>query len=187
MAKSRVFDAGSPCPFSSRGVVFDTNIWMKIEGYGSRPGDPMQGIYSDLLRRLRNDQNVIVVNNYIIGEFFNRSCKLEYAIFCEERRERGKPEMYFKVARKEPVLLERLETVRDTCLNIIEDCLYEHLDDDGCSIGDILAESAAGGLDFTDIFLRQNCLAKGYALVTHDRDFANCGIDLVTANKALLS
>ena len=54
-------------------------------------------------------------------------------------------------------------------------------------IGALLAEYEAGDTDFNDQILVELCRVKGLTLVTHDVDFKDRGLTLLTANQRLLA
>ena len=51
----------------------------------------------------------------------------------------------------------------------------------------LLSDFEANSRDFNDAILAQLCRAKDLKLVTHDGDFKDCGITILTANSNLLS
>ncbi len=182
---SKIFDATAGSPFNGRKVLFDTNIWFCIEGYGSEPGNKNQKIYSGLYSDLRKSDNVVIVNDYVIGEFFNRSARLEYEVRRNAFKGPGKFP-HFKALRKQRDFIECMETVRDTCLNIIEDCEYVPVNGADCDVAKVIEEATGGQLDLADIILREHCRQHGFAVVSHDADFADGTVDLITGNAKVL-
>ncbi|MBB6407667.1 putative nucleic acid-binding protein [Mesorhizobium sangaii] len=176
----KIHDVRAGCKFSKRKVFFDTNVWIAIDGNDPRP---TSACYSDFYGEICKSDNVIVINDYVIGEFFNRTCKTNYKLMFDDD-----PEMRQFKSRRSANRDFRLmvESVRDTCLNFLDDCEYEPAAVDRGSYQSIVEEAGKGEMDLTDIVVREHCLAKGYVLVSHDADFINCGIELVTANRKLL-
>ncbi|MER8437824.1 hypothetical protein NKH36_20300 [Mesorhizobium sp. M1312] len=73
-----IYDVKSGCILKGRSVLLDTNVWISLEGI-----DPHRSAgvgYSEFFAELRKSDNSIVINDYILGEFFNRVCKIEYDI-----------------------------------------------------------------------------------------------------------
>lgn len=178
---TRIFSAFQPCEFAGRKILFDTNVWIAINGFD--PSATRPAAYSDYYGEVLKSDNQLVVNDYVLGEFFNRSCKLEYEIRKKSSGDDKFP--HFKQYRQSEEFKEFAETVRDTCQNMIDDGVFEPVGG-VFDIHALLDEASAGRSDFTDIVLREHCKAQGYVVVSHDRDFANCGLDLVTANKRML-
>lgn len=174
-----IIDASAECPFSDRKIVFDTNVWIYIDGADPRPE---KRVYSNFYDSALKKNNVIVTNDYIIGEFFNRSCKLQYDLLYADDPSKRK----FKERRKSDEFKEFMETIRDTCLNMKDDCHYHPALTDDCKIEKLIEEVATGTLDFSDVVLKEFCIKNGYPLVSHDADFAGCGFDLITANSRVL-
>lgn len=177
----KIYDAAQGCEFSNRKIVFDTNVWIAIDGFDPRP-DPYVTAYSDFYAAAKQQGNSIVVNDYILGELFNRACRIQYDIFYDDDPTKRK----FKARRQLPEFKDYMETVRDTCLNILDDCEYEHALEPACDLRPYFDEAGTGAIDLSDIVIRQHCQAKGYVIVSHDADFANCGLDFVTANQRVL-
>lgn len=182
---AKIYSAEEGCQFAGRKVLFDTNVWIAIYGFDPRQNQPKA--YSDFFGALGKSDNTIVVNDYVLSEFFNRSCKIEYDLRCLAARDENGPELpYFKKYRKSDEFKDFAEGVRDTCLNIIEDGAFEPVNG-SFDIDALLNEAATGVMDFNDLILREQCRSQGYVVVSHDGDFANCGIDFVTANKRILA
>ncbi|UCI29448.1 hypothetical protein [Mesorhizobium sp. B4-1-4] len=183
-----IFDARKGCRLAGRRVVFDTNVWISLEGFDPRPDE--SEMYSTFFNEIRNSDNVIVVTDYILGEFFNRCCKIEYEMrrkSFEETAQNGEKFSHYKKYRKSSEFKDYMETMIDVCETIVADGEYEAVNGAQVDIGDVISEAASGLIDFSDIMLREHCRDKGYVIVSHDADFANCGLDFVTANPRILS
>ena len=79
-----------------------------------------------------------------------------------------------------------MEAIRDTCLNILDDCHYVGVNTRAMRISEVLDECHSGQMDFSDIVLREHCLREGFSLMTDDLDYLGCGLDLITANPRML-
>ena len=53
-------------------------------------------------------------------------------------------------------------------------------------MNELLDDYAAGGFDFNDQVITELCKRKGLTLITHDGDFKDSGVPILTANKKLL-
>jgi len=177
---TKIFDAAKDCTFSNRKFMFDTNIWIAINGY-NRPH--LTDVYSHYYASILSGGNEVVINDYILGELFNRCCRIEYQLHHEDDPECR----LFKRRRMSENFCASMETVRDTCLNIVDDCIYEPAVGLDYDISSCIQLAASGELDFSDVVIREHCKAKNYILVSHDSDFKNCGIELVTANSTVLN
>jgi len=169
---------------SGRRVLFDTNIWLFLNGY-SNEASRKTTIYSEAYKQLLENDNVIIINDYVLGEFCNRSCKIEYENHksCSE-----KPDEFpsFKRYRATSEFAPAMESVRDTCLNIIDDCEFVPVDGGHYKITDVLMQFCRGNLDFTDLILADYCSSESAVLMTDDFDFAGRGMEIITANPKIL-
>jgi predicted nucleic acid-binding protein len=166
-----------------RRILFDTNIWLILNGYSNQAKYRTEA-YSEAHKRLLQNDNTIVVNDYILGEFCNRSCKIEYETHRNAANDVNFPA--FKRYRNTNNFLSVMESVRDTCLNIIEDCEFLAVSGGHYKITDILGRFCDGELDFSDLIMTDYCKSEKFVLMTDDFDFADCGIEIITANRKLL-
>lgn len=177
---ARIYDARSECIFENKRILFDTNVWISI--YGNDPSRE-RAAYSDFYGSALSKGNKIVTCVNVISELFNRMCKIEYEILF------GRGEYHLLKSRRQSNAdyIERVESVRDTCLSILEECdlIGEAFGSGG--LESQLNEAAKGFLDLTDAALVANCLSNALIFVSHDSDFAHVDFDLVTANKRVLS
>lgn len=178
------YNASKGCHFQGRKILFDTNVWIAIYGFDPTQNRPQA--YSDFYAAVGKTDNVVVVNDYVLGEFFNRTCKLEFELRNRLHfEEHGIKLPHFKKYRRSLEFRDFAEGVRDTCLNMVEDGVFEPVNG-VFDISALLAEAATGAMDFNDLVLREHCKSHSYVVVSHDGDFADCGLDFVTANKRLL-
>ena len=160
--------------------MFDTNVWININGFDPRPEFR---VYSNYLKSLLEAGNEIVVTDLILSEFFNACCRIEHRLM---KNELSDPKMSFKEFRVSEEARESIESVRDSCLNIKDDCLFDQLGINEYSVTDVISESAIGKLDYNDILIRELCSARNYVLVTHDADYKNSNVTIASANRRLL-
>lgn len=177
---ARVHDARTECIFEDREILFDTNVWISI--YGNDPGSDRIA-YSNFYGSALSKGNNIVTCTSVISELFNRMCKIEYELLF------GLGEYHLLKSRRtsNDEYIERVESVRDTCLLILEDCKLIEGVIDSDALEEQLNEAAKGYLDFTDAALVASCLSNELIFVSHDRDFEKVDFDLVTANPRVLS
>ena len=79
-----------------------------------------------------------------------------------------------------------MESVRDTCLNLYDEFEVDQLELDAMDLPRIIEGCIAGKFDYNDLIIIKLCKDRNYILVTHDRDFVNCGVEVATANKRFL-
>jgi len=176
---TKIFDASADCVFSDRKILFDTNVWIAIDGFDPRPE---RAVYSNFYSSAKKMGNIIVINDYILGELFNAACRIQYDFIYDDDPKRTQ----FKKRRKSLEFKEYMDTIRDTCLNLIDDCEFESALHPDCKISKFIEEASCGEADFPDIVIREHCKINNYVMVSHDADFTNCNIELVTANPRIL-
>lgn len=179
MMKSKIYDIGRGCCFKDRKILFDTNIWIYINEIG--PDRELAANYSAYYRDALKNGNEIVVNDYVISEYFNRVLKIEFEKSFPAATKRD-----FKRLRKDPAFIQRAESVRDDCINILEDNVYVARDATIDCLNLSINSAAKCVLDFTDSMHVEQCKKNGYVFVSHDSDFISCGLDFVTANSWVL-
>lgn len=176
---ARIYDAREECTFENREILFDTNVWISI--YGNDPGRE-RAAYSDFYGGALSRGNIIVTSSHVISELFNRMCKIEYELLFG-REEYG---LLKSRRRSHGEYIERVESVRDTCLTILEECKLVEGGLDANALEQQVNEAAKGVLDLTDAALVASCLSNGLVFVSHDRDFEHVDFELVTANSKVL-
>ena len=177
-----IFDVRGGVPFTNRTVLFDTNVWIAIEGMD--PSSTRTSGYGDFYAELRKSDNVLIVNDYVLGEFHNRCCRIEYSMRKEASGDDGFPS--FKRYRVSSDFRDFMQSMNEVCRGIASDARYEGVSSDQLVIADVIDEACHGKMDWSDIVLREHCRKAGHVLVTDDYDFLDCGLDLVTGNKRLL-
>ena len=176
---AKIFDARVECMFEGKNILFDTNVWISI--YGNNPARD-RAVYSDFYGSALKKNNQVVTSELVISELFNRMCKIEYELLfgknewgrLKERRQSDKD------------YIERVESVRDTCLNILDECELFYSDFSSEVLKDNVEIAATGALDITDASLVSLCRDAELIFVSHDRDFESIDFNLVTANPSVL-
>ncbi|MCF7903278.1 MAG: PIN domain-containing protein, partial [Candidatus Marinimicrobia bacterium] len=149
--------------------------------YGpQKPGDRECEIYSQALAQMLAAKSKIYIDVLIVSEFINTYARIRWGIL-------GKPFGKFKNFRKSTDFKSIAQDITADIGRIMSHC--SRIDDgfDEMNTDDIFTEFAKGDSDFNDQILADLCIAKGLRFVTHDADFINCGLPIITANKRLLS
>src|ERR1700722_18029400 len=136
---SKIIDVRAPAIEKSR-VLFDTNVWILINGFCADAAKHKASLYSAAYKTLLESRNTIVLNDYILGEFVNRCTRIEYDIVKEERVALGAPVPHFKDYRKSAEFAPMLESIRDTCLNMLDDCEFLSVDGGHYEIKSIVSD-----------------------------------------------
>jgi len=163
--------------------LLDTNIWLAV--HGPEPArDWSTDIYSAALRDMNKRGCGIWVDVVVLSEFINAYVRKEYDRICDklpDERLRG-----FKAIRNTPQfkqVAEEVAAAARTILKVATPCAtgFEQADIDA-----VLSDFGACRLDFNDRVLVELCKARSFTLVTHDVDFRDSGVTVLTANRRLL-
>jgi hypothetical protein len=182
---SKIIDTRSIVIEKAR-ILFDTNVWILINGFGGNSAQNRATLYSAAYKLLLNNDNTVVLNNYILGEFFNRCTKLEYEIIKNDIEAANGSIPHFKAYRRSPEFAPVLEGIRDTCLNMLDDCEFISVEGHHYDIRSIVNDCASECADFSDLVLIEFCKLENLCMMTDDADFSQSGLDIITANKKML-
>lgn len=163
-------------------LFFDANVWLFIYSPQYRPSDQRAGLYSAAYKRILEVQCRIFVDALILSEFVNVLARLAFHSLPSPQ----KPQDY-KAFRRSPAFKPVARSIADACRRIVEACT--RIESGFASVDvDVLLERYEGGkADFNDQILAQLCNRQGLTLVTDDGDFRDSGLQIVTANRRLLT
>lgn len=80
-----------------------------------------------------------------------------------------------------------LESIRDTCLNMLDACEFISVSGDHYDIQAIVSDCCDKCADFSDLMLISFCKEENLYIMTDDVDYAGCGLDIITANRKITS
>ena len=163
-------------------ILFDANIWILINGFGADSAKHRANIYSATYKTLLAADNRIVTNDYVIGEVFNRCAKLEYEI--KKQSDSTIPPL--KTYRHTADFAPALESVRDTCLNILDDCDFISVSGTHYKIDDLVSQCCEQCADFSDLVLVGFCRQENLYVMTDDADYSKSGLNVISANKKIV-
>lgn len=163
-------------------LLLDANIWLYIYGPQGDPADHRTRVYSAALANILAVKSHIYLDVLILSEFINRYARLRYDIL----RPAGWPKE-FKSFRKSGAFKSIAKDVADDTRRLVKQCEQMESGFETVDVGALLAEYEAGDTDFNDQILTELCKTKGLTLVTHDVDFKDRGLTLLTANQRLLA
>lgn len=170
-------------PLAEDKFFFDANIWLSIYGPIGYYADWRVRKYSNFLTILQLKNCYIYTNTIIISEFVNRFARMEF----EQRRIQLDLEYdEFKRFREMEDFKEVASEIAANIRKIIRSsnlCNHEISDDELFDLADIYEK---GGFDINDLMFEEICKQTDSILVTHDGDFKNSEIKVVTANNNML-
>ena len=162
-------------------ILFDTNVWILIEGFNQAAPRSKVNAYSAAYDALLRNGNEIVYNDYIINEFCNTCARIAYNAHLAS----GPKQLAFKEFRRSAAFEGAAAAIREACLNIFDACRYVPVGPEHLSVLEIVEETCLGRRDFTDVVIERFCRAEAIILMTDDADFAASGVTLISANKRL--
>jgi len=163
-------------------LLLDTNIWFLIYG-PAKPGNPMAAVYSQALREMLAAGCRIYVEVLVLSEYVNRYARLQHNILTSNPG----IDPDFKKFRRTSDFKSIAWDIAGDLRQILK--LSERIENDlpQIDIDGLIEEFGKGDSDFNDQLLAELCKRRNLKLVTHDADFRDCGLNVLTANKNLLN
>ena len=160
---------------SCKGLVFDTNIWLRVQGYFTDPKDKRSRTYSWFYKKALEKECPIFLPAPVLSEFVGVSLNAK-ARETGWKREHGK-------IHKCSDFKEWMSDISDDAYHLINDCAL--IDDQftGFEIDSLFSSAANGGIDFNDLLIAEICKMNGLSLVTDDIDMKGQAVDIITANR----
>lgn len=160
-------------------LLLDTNIWLFIYG-PQKPGDKRVAAYSQAFAKILAARCRIYIDVLIVSEFINAYARFKWDVL-------GKPHKDFKKFRKSQDFKPLAQDIAADAKRVLSHCTRIESRFNTLDINGLIAEYAAGDVDFNDQVIGAMCREQRLMLLTHDSDFRSQGIQIVTANKRLLS
>lgn len=171
-------------PFSATDkLLFDANIWLDIYGPQGNPTSWRTQVYSKALAEALKAKSVLHIDVLIISEFINRYARLEFGFLQNQGGTPGD----FKTFRNTPAFIPIAQSITNNLRRILRHCTRTESGFSTCDIQTLLTEYQQGGFDFNDQILTSLCKVQGFAFVTHDADFKDRGLTILSANNRLLN
>jgi len=164
-------------------LLLDTNIWLRVYGPAAKPADRRTVIYSKALSEMLAASSLIYVDVLIISEYVNRYARLRHNIL--KSRSGISPD--FKQFRNSADYSAVASDIAGDVRQILKHCERIESEFGTLDIAGLVDEFEKGGSDFNDLVLAELCKSRNLTLVTHDGDFKDRGLNLLSANKGLLS
>ncbi|KTD49846.1 MULTISPECIES: PIN domain-containing protein [Legionella] len=168
----------------SDNVILDTNIWLYNNG-PQPPNEPYVGIYSRALFKILNAKCQIFIDALILSEFINRYSRIKYRLHLDAHQLKEK-DLSFKDFRKTSDFTTIASDIGSDVRKILRFCKCIESGFELLDINQVMSEFEQGNTDFNDQILSELCKNKGITFVTHDSDFCNSHIHILTANTKLL-
>jgi predicted nucleic acid-binding protein len=161
-----------------KGYFFDTNIWLYIYGPIGWP-DQRSDAYSKALKAIRHSDGTIYINCMIISEFINAFSRIEFKQQTDFTR--------FKEFRNSLAFRAIAQDIAYNVRKILKSTLACDHELTVIDLPEIMDLFEQGKYDFNDLLFAQICRAKNMVFVTHDKDFSELGVEILTANEKLVN
>ena len=160
-------------------LFLDANIWLYFY-CPQNPNDSHVKIYSSAFRRILAARCKIFVDVLVVSEFVNRYARIKWKTEAPGLRN-------FKTFRDSYHFPPIAKEISDNVRRIVKHCSRVDSEFANLAIQNLLDEFAMGAADFNDQVIAILCRNKKATLVTHDGDFTDGEIPILTANPKLLS
>lgn len=162
-------------------LFFDANIWIDLYG-PSEPGNRRVAIYSKALDRILHAQCAVYLDVLVLSEFINRVARIHFEIVKDRMNFKN-----FKDFRRHSLFQETAKEISGSVRTLVKGCncidsLFSTVD-----LNQIITEFETAASDFNDLMILEICRANELTLITHDADFQNQDVPILTANRKLLS
>lgn len=178
MTRSNITDIRNESYSEEDRLFLDTNVWIKIF-YPISSSPSSVAAYSAALRDIKVAKSDIYITECVLSEFINRYARLEQKIKAPSSSD-------FKAFRATAQFKGIAQDIAMACKRILSSCNWCNSNCSSQDIDSILHDYAAGGKDFNDQIITHLCKSNTLTLVTHDADFADCGLNILTANNSIL-
>jgi predicted nucleic acid-binding protein len=183
MTRNKAVDASIYSFNDGEYILLDANIWLSLYSPPSSSTRRRAAQYSSVFQRLIAAKAKPVVDAVILSEFINRYSRIEFD--AAKRSVAGTPQD-FKQYRRTPAGLSAMQAAVAEARRILAISSPHDTPFSRITISDVLAETAAGTLDFNDGVLVESCRLNGWKLLTDDGDMQLGGVEVLTANRTLL-
>lgn len=163
---------------AGKGYFFDTNIWMYIYGPIGWT-DQLSDAYSNALKKILNSEGTIYINCMIISEFINAFSRIEFKQQTDFTK--------FKEFRNSLAFRAIAQDIAYNVRKILKNTLACDPELQAIDLPEVMEMFEQGKYDFNDLLFSQICRAKDMIFVTHDKDFSELGVEILTANEKLVN
>lgn len=180
---SEILDVKKYTYLEEENFLFDANIWLTILAPNNFEAELFTETYTRMLRDILSLNCIIYTNDTIVSEVVNRISHDEYNLYKDPNAK----EFTYKIFRGLEDYKEIASFISDQ-IRLIAD--YTKLCDINIEKNNLLYDLADifedCKHDFNDIIILKMCEEKSLTLVTHDGDFKDCGLKVITANRFML-
>jgi len=166
----------------NRKIFFDANVLIYI--FWSSGSQKWEAQYSSIFRNLLLNDYEMCVDFMVISEIINKMHRIDYRNYIKNNNLDVEDFNYKTYRTSQPGIASLLDIYL-----VVKDEILEKFTVIGKNYSkeDILSLFATDCLDFNDRAILMECKENDCVLLTNDRDFKNCDIDILTTNPRLLN
>lgn len=182
LTSNKAFDARNYSFVQDQPILIDANILIYLY---PPPSSSTQhwasATYSRVFQQLLVAKSKPLVDCLVLSEYFNRYLRVEYDANWKSIYKN------FKNFRQSADASSTLANSIGEIQQIVSVCQLTDTQLNTIQFDDVLTTAAAGGQDFNDLVLLENCRMNGWSLLTNDSDMCLGGVNVLTANNRLLA
>ena len=163
-------------------VFFDANVWLYILGPQAGPSDSIARTYSAAFKKIIEAKCTLYVDVLVLSEFANRYARIVYEnnggnIFYQN----------YKKFRDSTDFHDTAQALSEEVRRLLKFSFPIESNLSCIDVPDFTNRLEAGHCDFNDLMISALCQSKDLIFVTHDRDFNDDPVSILTANMRLLN
>lgn len=180
---ANIHDINSYSFSKNEAFLIDANVWLYIH-YPQYSQDWVSKTYSNAFGKMLKTKCSILLDAIVTSEFINRYSRLEHKL-AYDNDPQNIP-LNFKSFRQSSQYANIAVTIANVTRRILSHCQRINGCFDSVNMRSLLYEYESKLLDFNDQILAEMCISNQLKLITHDGDFGNSYITILTANQRLL-
>jgi predicted nucleic acid-binding protein len=181
MMKNKAYDLSSYNFIKDEILLVDANIWLYLLPAPSDSNRSLTRQYSSAFKGILDNKVTIIINSLILSEYLNRYCRIEWAALHQATYPK------FKEFRQSSDYTTVGQQAASFATRILKFCTKKDDSFTAANMTQILGDFESGMVDFNDGLIADSCCRYGWKLITHDGDFTEGGIDVLTTNQKLLA
>jgi len=162
-------------------LFFDASVWLPIFASHHYSPDSV-GLYSNFYKVCLDAKCEIYIDTLIMSEFINTYARTEFNHAGGTLRYKN-----FKLYRASGEFTPIADAIAAACREMLKHSIRIGSGFETVNAKTLLDDYATGKFDFNDQMYVEICKANNLKLVTHDGDFKDSGLFILTANQTLLS
>lgn len=172
---------------SDKDIFLDTNIWIYLFCPLSKSQESIVKKYSRAFSRLIQSNNKLYTDITVLSEFINRYQRLAFYIY-KTNNNKGKNFDFKKDYKRTDDFKETLQLISSTVRNkILKKMSVANPQYKKKDIETLIGNLEDRSIDFNDLHIETLCKEKNLILLTHDGDYADSTIDIISGNPKIVA